>query len=75
MKKPHVSCAAEADREKEVLVANAERDAQILRGDGDATAIETYASAFSKDKDFYAFYRSINAYQECFQQQNRCAIT
>lgn len=54
---------AGAEREKTVLLANAERDAQIFRGQGDRTAIETYASAFNKDKEFYAFIRSMEAYK------------
>lgn len=52
-----------ADKERTVLLAEAERDAQILRGDGDKEAIQTYASAFNKDKEFYAFMRSMEAYK------------
>lgn len=52
-----------ADREKVVLVAEAQREAQILRGEGDATAIKTYADAFSADPEFFAFYRSLQAYR------------
>jgi membrane protease subunit HflC len=54
---------AEADRERTVLLAEAYRDAEILRGQGDATAAETYAKAYNRDRDFYAFYRSIQAYR------------
>lgn len=52
-----------ADKERTVLLAEAERDAQILRGDGDKEAIQTYANAFNKDKEFYAFMRSMEAYK------------
>ncbi len=52
-----------ADKERTVLLAEAERDAQILRGDGDKEAIQTYAAAFNKDKEFYAFMRSMEAYK------------
>jgi membrane protease subunit HflC len=52
-----------ADRERTVLLANANRDSQIIRGEGDATAAETYANAYSQDPEFYSFYRSINAYR------------
>lgn len=54
---------AKADREKTVILANAERDAQIKRGEGDREAIQTYASAFNKDKEFYSFMRSMEAYR------------
>ena len=52
-----------AEKERTVLIAEAEREAQILRGQGDETAIKTYADAFNKDKDFYAFQRSMEAYR------------
>jgi len=55
---------AVADRERTVLLAEAQRDAERLRGEGDAKATKTYADAYSKDKDFYAFYRSMNAYRK-----------
>lgn len=54
---------AAADREKTVIIANADRDSQIIRGEGDAVAAETYAAAYSQDPEFYRFYRSINAYK------------
>ncbi len=54
---------AQADREVTVILANADRDSQKIRGEGDATAAELYANAYNKDPDFYAFYRSINAYK------------
>ncbi len=54
---------AGADREVTVILANAYRDSEILRGEGDAFAAEIYASAYTKDAEFYAFYRSINAYK------------
>ncbi len=54
---------ANADRERTVLLAEAYRDAEILRGEGDAKAAETYASAYNRDRDFYSFYRSIQAYR------------
>lgn len=54
---------AGADREVTVILANAYRDSEILRGEGDAFAAEIYAKAYTKDAEFYAFYRSINAYK------------
>lgn len=62
--------SATADREREVILANAYRDAEIIRGEGDAQATETYAAAFGKDKEFYALYRSLSAYKNSFNGQN-----
>lgn len=53
-----------ADKDRTVLLANAYRDGQIIRGEGDARAAEIYANAYNKDAEFYAFYRSINAYRK-----------
>ncbi len=54
---------AEADREVTIILASAYRDGEIIRGEGDARAAEIYASAYTKDAEFYAFYRSIDAYK------------
>ncbi len=54
---------ATADRERTVLLAEAYRDAEIIRGEGDAIAAETYANAYQKNEEFYAFYRSMKAYR------------
>jgi len=54
---------AGADREVTVILANAYRDGEKLRGEGDARAAEIYAGAYTKDAEFYAFYRSIDAYK------------
>ena len=55
---------ANAERERTVILAEAQRDAQRVRGDGDAQSIKTYADAFGQDKDFFAFYRSLQAYRD-----------
>ena len=55
---------AEADREVTVILADAYRDSQKIRGEGDAVAAEIYARAYNKDPEFYAFYRSIDAYRK-----------
>jgi membrane protease subunit HflC len=55
---------AGADREVTVILANAYRDGQLIRGEGDATSAEVYASAYTRDPEFYAFYRSIDAYRK-----------
>ncbi|GJL86205.1 MAG: protein HflC [Micavibrio sp.] len=53
-----------AEKERTVLIAEAQRDAQMLRGEGDKTAIKVYADAFNKDKEFYSFIRSMEAYKK-----------
>jgi membrane protease subunit HflC len=53
-----------ADKDRTVLLANAYRDGQIIRGEGDARAAEIYANAYTKDAEFYSFYRSIDAYKK-----------
>ena len=60
---------ASADRERTVILADAYRDGQKIRGEGDATAAEIYAKAYSKDPEFYAFYRSIDAYRKSMGQE------
>lgn len=55
---------ADADKQREIIMANAYRKAETLRGEGDAKAAETYAKAFGEDSDFYAFYRSMQAYKQ-----------
>ncbi|HVH81972.1 MAG TPA: protease modulator HflC [Stellaceae bacterium] len=57
------SVRANAERERTVILAEAQRDAQRTRGDGDAQAIKIYADSFGKDKQFFAFYRSLQAYR------------
>ncbi len=57
---------AKADRERTEIVAKAYRDAEKIRGDGDAESAATYAAAYSQDPEFYAFLRSINAYEGAF---------
>ena len=54
---------AEAERERQVLLADAERDAQALRGEGDSRAAEVGGVAYGQDAEFYAFYRSLEAYR------------
>jgi membrane protease subunit HflC len=54
---------ASAERQRTVILADAERDALRVRGEGDAAAAQIYARAYSRDPDFYAFYRSLQAYE------------
>ena len=57
---------ADADRQRSVILAEAYRDSEIVRGEGDANATDVYAAAFSKNEDFFRFNRSINAYRNNF---------
>jgi len=61
---------AVADRERTVLLAEAKRDAEVSRGEGDALATEIYANAYGENQEFYAFYRSMNAYREALANSN-----
>lgn len=61
---------ADADRQQTVLLAQAYRDAELLRGEGDAEAANIYASAYNKDSEFFAFLRSLSAYQAAFKDEN-----
>ncbi|HUA51862.1 MAG TPA: protease modulator HflC [Candidatus Sulfotelmatobacter sp.] len=65
---------ARADREKIVLLAEAAREAQIVRGEGDAAAIKIYADAFGKDPQFFAFYRSMQAYQNALANSDTSLV-
>ena len=55
---------SEADKQRTIILADAYRDSQIIRGEGDARAAEIYANAYNRDPEFYAFYRSIDAYKK-----------
>lgn len=55
---------ADAERQRTILLAEARKEAQILRGEGDSESIRIYAEAFGQDPDFFAFYRSMEAYRE-----------
>lgn len=64
-----VGIRADADKQREVTLAEAYSTAEQTRGEGDAEAASIYASAFQKDKDFYEFYRSMSAYQRTFSNK------
>jgi len=61
---------ADADRQREVIVAEAYRDAQKIKGEGDAKASALYASAFGRDPQFAQFYRSLDAYRQSFRSKS-----
>lgn len=61
---------ADADRQREVILAQAYRDAQKIKGEGDAKAAALYASAFGRNPEFYAFYRSLDVYKQGFKSKS-----
>lgn len=61
---------ADADRQSNVLLAEAYRDSEVVRGEGDAIAAETYAKAYGKNQEFYRFYRSMDAYKKTFSSKS-----
>jgi membrane protease subunit HflC len=61
---------ADADRQSQIIRAEAYRDSEIERGEGDALATKIYAQAFNQDKEFFRFYRSLNAYKSNFSSAN-----
>ncbi len=61
---------ADADRQREIIVAEAYREAQKVKGDGDAQAAAIYSDAFGSNPEFYAFYRSMDAYQKSFRNKS-----
>jgi membrane protease subunit HflC len=69
-----VGIRADADKQREVILAEAYSEAESLRGEGDAEAAATYAQAFNQDKEFYKFYRSMAAYKRTFSDKNDMLI-
>jgi membrane protease subunit HflC len=65
---------AKADREKAVILAEAKKKAEIIRGLGDELAIKIYADAYNQDPDFYSFYRSMNAYEKALDSKNSTLV-
>ncbi|TSA16997.1 MAG: protease modulator HflC [Betaproteobacteria bacterium] len=61
---------AEADKEREVIIANAYKEAQRTKGEGDAKAAAAYAQAYGQNPEFYAFYRSLEAYRSSFKDRS-----
>src|SRR4051794_5529983 len=68
------SVRANAERERTVILAEAQRDAQRVRGDGDALATRTYGDAFGQDKQFFAFYRSLQAYRDALNGKDTAFV-
>ena len=58
-----------ADKERTIILANAYRDSEKIRGEGDAISASNYAEAYSQDAEFYSFYRSLESYKKSFSEQ------
>jgi len=58
-----------ADKERTIILANAYRDSEMIRGEGDAISANNYAKAYSQDAEFYSFYRSLESYKKSFNEQ------
>ena len=58
-----------ADKERTIILANAYRDSEKIRGEGDAISASNYAKAYNQDVDFYSFYRSLESYKKSFNEQ------
>ena len=65
---------ATADKEREIILAEAQRESQVIRGDGDKEAIKIYADAYNQDKEFFAFWRSMQAYRQSISKDNSTMI-
>jgi membrane protease subunit HflC len=61
---------AAADKKRTIILADAYRDSEIIRGEGDAISASNYAQAYSQNADFYSFYRSLESYKKSFSGQN-----
>ena len=61
---------AEADRTRQIIIAEAYRDAQRVKGEGDARAAAIYARAFNENPEFYSFYRSLETYKATFRNKS-----
>jgi len=63
-----------ADKERTIILANAYRDSEKIRGEGDAISASNYAKAYSQDSEFYSFYRSLESYKKSFNEQGEILV-
>ena len=66
---------AKSDREKTIIIAEANKNAEIIKGQGDAEAINLYAKAYGKDRDFYEFYKSLEVYKNSLDKNSSLVIS
>ncbi len=72
--KDSISLRADADKKRQIILSTAQKEANRIRGEGDASAMDIYASAYGRSPQFYEFYRSINAYKESFKNKDDILI-
>lgn len=70
-----VKIRAETDKDREIILADAYKAAQEVRGNGEAKAIKIYAQAYQKDPEFYEFVRTLEAYKEVFDEKTKLVLT
>jgi membrane protease subunit HflC len=70
-----VKIRAETDKDREIILADAYKQAQEVRGSGEALAIEIYAGAYQRDPDFYEFVRTMDAYAKVFDDKTKLVLT
>ena len=66
---------AKSDKERTILIAEANKEAEIIKGQGDAEAINIYAQAYSKDRDFYEYYKSLDIYKNLFNENSSLVLS
>jgi modulator of FtsH protease HflC len=71
----NVKIKAKTDRDREIILAKAYREAQLIRGDGEAEAIRIYAEAFSKDSEFYEFVKTMETYETIFDGKTKVILS
>jgi membrane protease subunit HflC len=66
---------AKSDKEKTILIAEANKESDIIKGKGDAEAINIYAQAYGKDRDFYEYYKSLDIYKNLFDKNSSLVVS
>jgi membrane protease subunit HflC len=66
---------ATTDKERTIIIAEAKKRAEIIKGQGDAAAIDTYAKAYNKDTDFYEYYKSLEVYKNAFDKDSSLILS
>ena len=66
---------AKSDKEKTILIAEANKESDIIKGKGDAEAINIYAQAYGKDRDFYEYYKSLDVYKNLFDKNSSLVVS
>ena len=69
-----VQFKASTDKDKTIILANAYKEAEEIKGEGEAKAVDIYARAFSKDPEFYEFYRSLEAYKKIIDKKTTLVL-